>query len=218
MIDFNELIDGYLERGKSNKRIGWYWPSEVGGCLRKTWFKYKKPKKTSPDSLRRFEVGNMIHEFINEVLESNNNENIELLENEFSCRLKRKDYTISGRIDNILMIKPEEEPCLMEVKSTKSLENCKEPSESHLIQLMFYMHSTEIHNGILLYLQKDNLQAKAFEVDYDEEKAQEILNRFDKLHKCLKEDEVPEPEAKQDSESEWKCRYCEYREECDDYN
>ncbi|MFW5902536.1 MAG: CRISPR-associated protein Cas4 [archaeon] len=216
MIDFNELIDKHLERGKTNKKIGRYWPSEVGGCLRKTWFRYNKPKETPPDSLRHFEVGNMVHDFIAEVLRSKDNNDIELLKSELPCKLKRNNYIISGRVDDVILVKSEGKTWLIEVKSTKNLKYCEEPKESHLMQLMFYMHSTGIHNGMILYLQKDNLQAKTFKVDYDEERVQEVLNRFDELHEYLKKNEKPEPEAKQDFESRWKCRYCEYREECEE--
>ncbi len=216
MIDFNELIDEHLEREKSEKKIGRYWPSEVGGCLRETWFKYKKPKKTPVESLRHFEVGNMVHDFIVEVLESEDNSDVELLKSELPCRLDRENYVISGRVDDVVLVKSEGKTWLVEVKSTKNLNYCEEPKKDHEMQLMFYMHSTGIRNGALLYLQKYDLEAKTFEVEYSEEKSQEVLERFDKLHESLTNDKIPEPEAKKNEEIKWKCRYCDYKEECED--
>lgn len=215
MIDFDDLIDEHLKRGKSNKKIGRYWPSEVGGCLRKTWFSYKKPKETSLDSLRHFELGNMVHDFIAEVLRSEDNSDVELLKSELPCQLKRDDYTISGRIDDVILIQSEGKTWIVEVKSTKNLKYCDEPKKKHMMQLTFYMHATGIHNGAILYLQKDNLKTKTFEVEYNRERVQEILERFDRLHQTLTEDKIPEPEAKQNEDMNWMCDYCDYQEECE---
>lgn len=216
MIDFNKLIDQHLKRGKSHKKIGRYWPSEVGGCLKKTWFSYKKPKETPVDSLRHFEVGNMVHDFIAEVLRSEKNSDIELLKSELPCKLERDEYIISGRVDDVVLVKSEGKTWIVEVKSTKNLKYCGEPRKSHLMQLMLYMHATGIHNGAILYLQKDNLKAKTIEVEYDEKIIQEVFNRFNDLHRALKEDQVPEAEAKQEENMQWLCGYCDYKEECEE--
>ena len=63
-IDFNKLIDSHLTKESYPKKIGRYYPSEIGGCLRKTWFSYKIPKQPEPELLRFFQAGNMLHEFI----------------------------------------------------------------------------------------------------------------------------------------------------------
>ena len=53
MVDFNKLIDSHLARELSYKKLGRYYPSEIGGCMRKTWYSYKKPKPTDVEK-RKF--------------------------------------------------------------------------------------------------------------------------------------------------------------------
>jgi CRISPR-associated protein Cas4 len=213
MIDFNALIDNYLIREHRPKDIGRYYPSEIGGCMRKTWFSYKFPKKTTPELTRIFEAGNMLHEFVAEVIRSEKNPDVELVKEEMPLKLEQKDFVISGRIDNLVLVKVENKEVLVEVKSAKFLPY--EPKEQHMMQLQFYMHVTSIHNGMLLYIQKDNLQTRGFEIGYDKEEAEYVIARFEKLHCFLKENKIPPPEAKMLNDMSWMCDYCDYRADCD---
>jgi len=153
MIDFDEIIDKYLIDENKPKEIGRYYPSEIGGCIRKTWFSYKNPKEVGADLLRIFEDGNLLHEFISDAIKSEKNPDIELVKNEMPIRIEEKDFIISGRIDNLIMFKLNGEQYLVEVKSTKMLP--RYANESHEMQLQLYMHATNIHKGFLLYIQKD---------------------------------------------------------------
>ena len=217
MIDFNTLIDKHLEREFRVKQIGRYYPSEIAGCMRKTWYSYKNPKQTDVKLTRIFEAGNMLHEFITDVIKSEKNKEIELINSEMPIQIKTKDFVISGRIDNLVLIKLcEDENCkevLVEVKSTKFLP--KEAKKEHEMQLQLYMRATGINNGILLYIQKDNLETASFDVVYNEELGDKIIERFEKLHESLTQDKLPEPEAKLEQEKNWMCNYCAYKQECD---
>ena len=92
MVDFDELIDTFLSRGTSWKTVGRYYPSEIGSCLRKTWYSYKEPKETDTNLIRIFEAGNILHEFIEEVLKSEKNPHVELLGTEIPIKLQHKDF------------------------------------------------------------------------------------------------------------------------------
>lgn len=212
MIDFNKLIDKHLIREHKPKQIGRYYPSEIGSCMRKTWFSYKKPREVKAELLRIFEAGNLLHEFISEVIKSEKNPEVELIKQEMPIIVDEKDFIISGRVDNLVLVKIENKEVLVEVKSTKFLK--EKPSEENVMQLQFYMHATGIHKGILLYIQKDNLQTKWFEIPYSKEQAEEIINRFRLLDKCLKLNEMPPAEANFNPSMEWMCSYCDYRDEC----
>ena len=212
MVDFNKLIDTHLARATSKKNIGRYYPSEIGTCLRKTWYSYKDPQPTDTQLIRIFEAGNILHEFIEEVLESEKNPEVELLGTEIPIKIKYKDFTISGRIDNLILVKIENKEVLIEVKSCKYLPN--EFRKEHEAQLQFYMQALGVHQGILLYIKKDNLETKEFEIHYDEKKADGILKRFEALNKALKENKIPEAEARHDEEKIWLCERCPWKEEC----
>lgn len=215
MIDFDKLVDSHISREHRPKQIGRYYPSEVGSCLRKLWYSYKYPLEVDSDLLKIFEAGNIIHGFVVEVLKSEKNKEVELLKSEMPFKIETEDFVVSGRVDDLVLVKSSGKSVLVEVKSTKDLSFVKKPQTNHVMQLMFYMEATGVHNGIILYIDKNNLKSKVFEVEFDHHRAAEIFDRFKFLHKHLKEDVVPEAEAKGIDDIKWMCKYCEYKEKCD---
>ena len=215
MIDFNQLINNYLKREIRSKSIGRYYPSEAGNCLRKSYYSYKIPRDVDEDLIKVFELGNMLHTFITNALDSEKNPHIEVLESESSFQLPIDEILISGRIDDIISVKLDNKKYVVEVKSTSMLEATKEPSEGHLYQLHVYMHHTGIYNGIILYIERNTLQSKAFYVDYNPAIFNEVATRFRALHKFLTKEILPHPEAKIESKMNWQCNRCQYRQECD---
>ena len=77
MIDFNKMVERHLEREHKPKEIGRYYPSEIGSCIRKTWYSYKYPQQISLELMKIFEVGNIMHGFVVEVLKSEKNREIQ---------------------------------------------------------------------------------------------------------------------------------------------
>jgi CRISPR/Cas system-associated exonuclease Cas4 (RecB family) len=215
MIDFNEMIDRHLAREYRPKGVGKYYPSEVGSCIRKVWYSYKFPKEVEPDLIKVFEVGNIMHDFVVDVLKSEKTPNVELVAEELPFKMDIDDFKVSGRVDDLIIIKRENREVLVEVKSVGNLKYVKEPKSQHIIQLQFYMYATGVHDGMLLYIDKRNLQSQIFEVEYDETQAKAIVERFKRLHRALTDNQIPEPEAKLKYDMDWMCNYCEYKEKCD---
>jgi len=215
MIDFNLLIDKYLHRNASQKKIGRYYPSEIGSCMRKVWYSYKHPKELGANVRKVFHMGNLVHDFVVEVLKSSKNPEVELLQTEMPIVIDKKKYILSGRVDNILLVKKSDEKVLVEVKSTKMLDMVKEPHTSHIMQLQLYLHATEIKKGLLLYVEKSTLESREFVVEYDDDVLQDVMSRFDLLHDHITKDEIPKPEAKESEKMKWMCNYCEYKDMCD---
>ena len=215
MFNFDELIRNYIKREEHPKKIGRYYPSEIGGCLRKTWFSYKHPKEPEADLLKIFEIGNIVHEFVVDVLKSEKNPEVELLSAEEPFSIKMKDFIISGRIDDLILVKSSNKKVLVEVKSISDINTVKDAKPQHKMQLQLYMFATKIRNGTILYIDKKNLRSKVFTIPYDESAALYALERFSLLHKHLIEDTPPPPEGKMDPKKSWMCQYCEYRDECD---
>lgn len=214
MIDFNNLISNYVKREIKEKTIGRYYPSEAGNCMRKVFYSYKNPKEVGLELLKIFEAGNILHEFIVNVLESEKNPHIELLEKESPFTLEVDDMTISGRVDDIVVLKIDNKVYLVEVKSTSSLKYTNEPHDAHVMQLQLYMHAKNIHNGIIIYLEKNTLQSKSFLVTYDDKKNEKVIERLKELHKHIKENKLPIPESRIISTKSWMCKKCQYREDC----
>jgi len=214
MIDFNELINNFLKRELREKQIGRYYPSECGSCIRKSWYSYKKPKETDIELIKVFEAGNMIHDFVVEVLKSEKNPHVELVDSEVPFKINIDGLVVSGRIDNVITVNLDNKKYLVEVKSTSNIKYTNEPKEGHELQLQLYMKHMNVHNGIILYIEKNTLQSKTFKVDYDPNKSEKATKRFKILHECLINNVLPEPEARLDENKKWECRNCSWFEEC----
>jgi len=215
-IDFDKIIDKYLYREARAKTIGRYYPSEVGQCMRKSWFSFKMPKQIEPGVTRIFEAGNLLHGFVVDVLKSDKTPEVTLIESESPLKMKIDDFEISGRIDDIIRLERNGEKILVEVKSTKSMDFLREPSDQYMMQLQFYMHATGIHKGIILYVEKNTLKSKSFATEYDPRLAETIIDRFRTLHLSLKNNSIPHAEARQIRKNSWMCNYCPYKKECDE--
>ena len=215
MIDFNKMIDNYLFREQSPKKPGRYYPSEIGMCLRKVWYSYRFPQKIEPRLLKVFELGNILHDFAVKVMQSNKNPEVELLQYEMPIKLEVEDFLISGRVDDLLLLKADGKNVLVEVKSCKSVEFIHGPQPHHATQLQLYMHITGVHNGVLLYIDKSSLDSRVFTVAYNPVTASSIILRFKSLHAALLGNTLPEAEAKKNSEMSWLCRFCEHKAFCD---
>ena len=104
MVDFNELIDNYLQREVFPRSVGRYWPSEAGGCLRKTWFTFRIPKEVEKPLSRIFEMGNRVHDLIADVIQSEKNKHVKLIDRELPVKIQRPEYIVSGKIDDLIFI------------------------------------------------------------------------------------------------------------------
>ncbi len=205
-----------MKRERKPKEIGRYYPSEIGGCIRKVWYSYKHPMEIEPDRLKVFEIGNILHDFILQVFKNEKNANsIKFLTSELPFRMNLKDFIISGRLDDVIIAQENSQKMIIEVKTVRDVRSTNKPNKNHVMQLQFYMHATGISNGIILYVDKTNLKTKAFEIVYDEKHSLDILKRFSSLHELLKKDVLPIDEAKQSKETVWMCNMCEYRAKCD---
>ncbi len=172
--------------------------------------------EVDPSKLKIFEIGNILHEFIMQVFKNEKNISfVKFVSSELPFKMQQKDFTISGRLDDVVVAKEDDKTAIIEVKSIRDVRTATTPNKNHVMQLQFYMHATGIRNGILLYVDKTNLKTKSFEVPYDEKHSLDILKRFSALHEMLKKDVLPIDEAKQSKDTLWMCNMCEYRAKCD---
>ncbi len=214
-VDFDALIDKHIAREQKPKSIGRYYPSEIGKCIRKVWYTYKYPTEIEPELRRIFELGNILHDFIVEVIKSDKTPEVELLKAEMPFKFHFEDFVISGRVDDLMLLKAEGKKILVEVKSCKSVNRIKKPMPHHKIQLQFYMYATRVRNGMLLYIDKSTLETKSFDIKFSQKQAKHILNKFRSLHRHLINGSLPVAEAKKKKETKWMCGYCEYKNKCD---
>ena len=213
MIDFNALIEKHLKVKFKPKKAGRYYPSEIGSCIRKIWYSYMFPKETDAELMKIFKAGTMIHDFVAEVLGSERTPEVKLLKTEVPFSMDFGDFTVSGRVDDILLLSVNNKKLLVEVKSVRFVDRA-EPTRPHIMQLQMYMHALGIHSGFILYIERNSLHSKTFRVDYDPGIIGDIIQRFQMLHESLTSNRLPAPEARENPEIGWMCNYCNYREEC----
>ena len=213
-MDFDALTENYFKKEMRVKVIGRYYPSEAGQCLRKAYYSFINPKETDLELTKIFEAGNIVHDFVSKVFESDKNPDVELLESETSFGIPIDDFVISGRIDNLILLKEQDKKVLVEVKSTKAIDYLESPQESHIMQLQLYLHARKMQEGVLVYVEKNTLKSKTFPVTYNASMYEAVINRFKKLHEHLKNSSTPAPESRLIEGKKWMCRYCNYKTEC----
>ena len=215
---FNKILDKYVASEPWKRKIGRYYPSEVGYCKRKIFYSILMPKEKDPRVLKILAMGNVIHDFIAKVLKSEKtDEDVALVAEEMPFLLERNGYVISGRIDDLFLVRKGTKLMLLEVKSTKNIEWIRakgEANDSHIDQITLYMYALDIRNGGILYVNKEDLDTVFIDVEYDIERVAKILQKFDDVHQHLVTHTLPPKEAQENPKMRWQCQFCEYREEC----
>ena len=209
MID--EIIDKSLEQELRERKIGHYYVSEIPYCQRNTWYKYMIPRKPEPATLRIFERGNILHDWIAETLRKSSK--IKLLFNERSLIIPINGILLRGRLDNLILLKNQNKKYVVEVKATANINFTKKVSKHHLMQITPYMMIEECL-GIVIYIDSRYLTTKEFIVELDWKIWNEIKERATTLHAFLLDKKLPPKEALLTSGRGWECNFCLYRKEC----
>ena len=219
MIDLSALIDAYLERKVRPREIGSYWPSEIPYCIRQLYFRYTYPKPWPREKVRLFRSADKAHRFIAAVL--SHADGIELVESEKEFSLIYDEFSINGRIDDLIWTKSKqfvESPLVpIEVKTISGKWADMEKLEvkrEHAMQLMPYLKATRTPVGIVWYLSRDDFRDRWFEVRYSEELMDQVVHRARDLHKHLTKEIIPPAEAKSAEGRGWECKFCLWSDEC----
>jgi len=216
VFNFSTLIDEYLKREPQERVIGVYRPSEIGTCIRLTYYKFRMPVEFPPDKLRLFKAGDHVHYFIRSVLASS--PRLKLVDWEKPFSLVYDDFEISsGGYDDLITVRVQGKPLpiIIEVKSVsgKGVDHIKQPSMMHLYQIHPYMKAAHSNMATIWYVARDTYADKWFTVFYDERIMDEAVARIRKLHWHLVEQILPERECG------FLCKFCPFWQECrGDYN
>jgi len=205
-----DIIDNYYLNEKKDRIQTRFYISEAGKCPRQVFIKFKNfPKEVmEPNFLRLFDHGDHIHQLIMKSLFSSNE--VKVIASEIN--IPTQDL-VSGRTDAI--IEKEGELFVLDIKSMNSMafDKMKEAKEDNVKQVQLYLYYFNIKKGILLYVNKDNLKLKEYEINYNQEEVEKILNELIDLRNKINSDIVP-PRLK-GYPTYWECRYCKYKKVCD---
>ncbi len=205
-----EIIDKfYLDKEKDRKNQTSFYISEAGRCPRQIFFKFKHaPKKElEPNILRLFDHGEHMHKLIMKPLLSTRD--IHVVASEVDIPPQE---IVRGRADAVLS--DGKELYVLDIKSMNSMlfRTLQEPKEENVMQIQMYLHYFKISKGLLLYVDKDQLELKEFVVNYNPALCESLISELCVLRKQIDSDIVPKridgyPSNKQ-------CQYCQYKEVC----
>jgi hypothetical protein len=219
MTFFDEVIDSYLRNKRGNSTSPHpedvFYCSELGTCLRCSWYKRKIVVQHSPQMLRKFAAGDLVHAFMREVFA--NSEKVKLVSAEEPFTIVVDDFEIRGKADDVILVEvpseqagrlfslrldQEEVLVVVEVKSVsgKRVDFITRPSFPHLIQIHPYMRVQRAKLGIILYVARDTLQTKWFTVFYDDGLYRRALERARSLRNYIVTATLPPAEGRENPE------------------
>lgn len=153
-----------------------------------------------------FQIGQLFHEHVNRVLKDSGLM-VKSVEAPFILLIPNDGgfFRIEGRAD--LIVSFNDEDYILEVKSVRKLPDT--PFKHHIQQTQIYLAAYGLQKGFIIYLEKQALQHRIFEVTFNAEDFKHLLKRAKSLHEALTNDSEPEPDAEA-----WECRFCEFRNKC----
>lgn len=177
------MIKEILDKKRENHiSSGKFSISKIGSCWRKTYMEMKGLYREEYDEnlLRIFSTGNIFHrEIIKELIEKGNN-GIHIVAAEVG--IPDHKY-LSGRIDVVISDGKILYICDIKSAGKWTMDNLKdapeECPENYKNQILLYMFLTGIHNGILLFVGKDKGEIEEIKVEYDEEKAKNLVKEIE---------------------------------------
>jgi CRISPR/Cas system-associated exonuclease Cas4 (RecB family) len=207
-----EILDKYCldrEQGKKREQTTFYL-SEAGKCGRSIFFKFKKvpAKEKEAHFLRLFEHGEHMHQLIMNALVSTRD--IHVVASEVDIPPQQ---LVRGRADAILSDK--KQLYVLDIKSMNSMvfRSMSEAKPENIDQLQLYLHYFEIPNGILLYVNKDNLDLKEYIFNYDKNRAEFLIEGLSSLREKIDSNILPGRIS--GYPDDWQCRFCGYKGVCD---
>jgi CRISPR/Cas system-associated exonuclease Cas4 (RecB family) len=213
-FDLNALIDDRRNDGvKKTREIGHFWASEFGKCHRQFYYMYTQEREFQPERKRIFMVGNLVHEHIQHLLKARENKDFRLVFNEKGVTIRddQSPVYITGRVDT-LIVPFQNDPYILEFKSVGEAAFRKKVQIqlSHKYQTMLYMHAENLKRGFVVYVNKNDMQVKVFELPYDEEVFNRIMGDARYLYRCLLDKVLPPNKPK----FGWECNLCIFSDIC----
>ena len=233
MIDIDKIINKQLikknEDHNRKRQIGEYYATDLGTCIRKSWYKYQEwaeeeiideeDEEELGKKLRIFERGHVMQDWITERLEAHVKEIGGTLREEVSVVIPclEEQFVIRGRIDNL--IQTQEGYQIIEVKSTARIPSPRGkkimPQPHHVAQVMPYLLYSPNAKAGILYIEPASLKTVFYEVKFDRFAMGELWKKAKDLHHCLIDNILPVAEAKRVVHENWQCKYCEFIHVCD---
>ena len=196
------ILDDYLQRladgdGFHTYRVGEYYPHMLGLCPRKGYYDYVHGPRLTEKGVRFVTLGTALHDFILRGFEERGYR----VEVPFEYYV-RDDVKIRGRVDGVAV------DHVLELKTVFRFP--EEPYPHHVAQVSVYMRAMGKDTAYILYVSRNDLSRRVFEVPFDRDAYNCAVNTAVEIHEALLSGEPPAPAPV----AEWECKNCPYRELC----
>lgn len=213
-----------LEAIEEEHDKGWWYPSQMSFCDRSAILKHAGIEEVEFDdiSLRRFWLGNVIHEAIQGM------NPYKVVGHEL--RVRDEEYKVSGRLDT-LSVTPDDILEVQEYKSinSRSFSYSDLPKPEHILQLAVYLtfkaegQDRLPDRGRLIYISKDDLRIEEYILVLTPELEEQVKSKLLRLEELYQEytktGALPAPlepvvkvsRGKERTEPAWQTRFCGYR-------
>lgn len=219
-----ELVTGTLrqidhaitEKARSEKPRTYLGASSIGEeCHRKLWYSFHKPKPILDPRINRiFRLGNLIEDEIIALLreagftvytEDENGEQFGFI-----------DGPVAGHIDGVILGLPEStKPHLLELKSAKDKSwkefvkkgYAKDPK--YMAQVQIYMRKMNLENALVIVYNKDTSELYLERIKLKKRHADALISKGKAIAEM-----GSEPPRQYSSKTFYKCKLCDWKEEC----
>lgn len=214
-----EMLNNHLpainEESNKERDNTYFHPSTIGFCSRKiAYIMHEFPAPDlDPRVIRIFENGHSMHERFENWFDSMGIQiaaEVELSPDspDQAIAERCRELDIRGKTDSLIEIGGEY--YLVELKSAndRMFKNfLQEPKEQHVEQLQLYMYLSGVHQGFLLYENKNDQSLKEFLIEYDEEMVNRLREKILNVNEHVNNNTLPEREF---TRSHWQCKYCDF--------
>lgn len=211
------IDDAILSRASKEKSRSYMGGSILGTeCDRQLWYSYKRPWKVDSAKLQRiFDLGNILEDYVVKLLKD---AGITVFEKDANGeQFGFVDGKIAGHSDGVLLGLPESsKPHLFECKSAndKSYKifvknGLEKTNNKYWVQVHIYMQKLKLERCLFVVINKNTCEIYIERVTYDKNVATSYLLRGHDIAEM-----ETEPDRKYSSKAFYKCKFCNYRNEC----
>lgn len=173
--------------------------TELLYCIRKSYLKRISPKPATLEQAYNLYRGKVFDQLWTPLFRHN--------QVRATYRCKNIPITISGKYDFL-----DEDGCLVDLKTAKSLFYINEPGHEYVQQVRFYAWLNSIDKAKIVYVDFGDAKVFPVEVGDCQQLLDELESKAAQLYYALKFNRAP---AKNPLTQAWLCSKCDYKTECD---
>jgi CRISPR/Cas system-associated exonuclease Cas4 (RecB family) len=197
-------------------------PSSLFQCHRKTTYKNRNAPEEKEDPRGIFWTGTKFEEdlalpFLQDAVAGENEYVTNSLWVDFTVDSEVGELRIKGETDPVIVTSDCEPLLVTEIKTKRSVEGTRSPTNHHKAQVHAYMkglsekYDRTVTKAVLVYVGRTSLNVKSFTVDFDPWFWRETIIGWAAEQTSYRLREKLPPAVPQ---FEWECNFCSYKQRC----